>query len=208
MHDTRYHMHQSFPGHTVKLGITIMSFKETTISSSTPMPRGYGFLPKGIRYKTLHCRRLTREAGKPLFIVLDAKKKQLGLRAPKSILHQVHERARETLPSRRAATKKRDITLISTAMAEVEKQFPAMPPNEQSLLLKHAFRKHSGRVGRTGLIPLPRKVLLAVIAHVRHRHTNYDIMLACGEERGDIRKAVQRNIQKVLRDWGYVQGRK
>lgn len=183
-----------------------MPSKEITVSASSPIPKGYGFLPKGVRYKTLHCRKLTHDAGKALYIVVDAKKKQLGLRVPSSILHQVHKQAKETLPSRRAATEKRDVTFIHAATVELEEQFPDMPEKERTLVLKHGFKKHSGRVGRTGLIPLPRKVLLAVIAHVRHRHTKYDSILARGVERVAARKAVNRKIESLLRDWGYVKG--
>jgi hypothetical protein len=186
---------------------TTMSPRETTVSFSTPMPKGYGFLPKGIRYKTLHCRKLTHDAGKTLYIVVDAKKQQLGLRVPNFILHQVHRQAKETLPARRAAVEKRDAASIDAAAADLEEQFHKMPEKEKVLVLKHGFRKHSGRVGRTGTIPLPRKVLLAVIAHVRHRHTKYDSLLAHGMQRLFARKAVNSKIESIMRDWGYVEGR-
>lgn len=171
------------------------------------MPKGYDFLPKGIRYKTLHCRKLTLDAGKTLYVVIDKKKKPLGLRVPSFILHQVHKQAKETLSSRRAATEKRDATYIDATTLELKDQFPEMPEKEKMLVLKHGFRKHSGRVGRTGRIPLPRKVLLAVIAHVRHRHTKYDSILARGVERVVARNAVNRKIESLLQDWGYVEGK-
>ncbi|KZM28704.1 hypothetical protein ST47_g169 [Ascochyta rabiei] len=150
-----------------------MPLKEVTVCSSAPMPKGYSFLPKGIRYKTLHSRKLTHEAGKTLYVVLDTNKRQLGLRVPSFIIHQVHKQAKETLPARRAAVEKRDATFIKTVAAQLEEQFPEMPETEKVLVTKHGFRKHSGRVGRTGQLPLPRKVLLAVLAHVRHRHTRH-----------------------------------
>jgi hypothetical protein len=185
-----------------------MPRQEVTVSASTPMPKGYSFLPKGIRYKTLHCRKLTHEAGKTLYVVVDAGKKQLGLRAPSIIIQRIHKQAKETLSSRRAATQKRDARFTDAAMEELEEQFPDMPEQEKMMVLKHGFRKHSGRVGRTGRMPLPHKALLAVIAHVRHRHTKYDSILARGVERAAARKAVNRKIQSVMRDWGYVEGGK
>ena len=186
----------------------IMPSKEVTVCSVTPMPKGYGFLPKGIRYKTLHCRKLTRDAGKAIYVVVDAKKKPLGIRVPNFILHSVHKQAKDTLPARRAATDKRDAALITTVTAELEEQFPEMPEKERVLVLQHGFKKHSGRVGRTGTIPLPRKVLLAVIAHVRHRHTKYDSMLAHGVGKVIARKAVNKKIEGMVRDWGCVKGRR
>ncbi|KAF3045952.1 hypothetical protein E8E12_008823 [Didymella heteroderae] len=179
--------------------------KEITVSSSSPMPKGYEFLPKGVRYKTMHCRKRTHDAGKTLYIVVDAKKQQLGLRVPIFILHQVHRQAKETLPARSAALLKRDAASLDAAATELAKRFPTMPEKEQVLVLKHGFRKYSGRVGRSGTIPLPRKVLLAVIAQVRHRHTNYDSLLARGLERSLARKAVNREIETIMRDWGYVE---
>ena len=183
-----------------------MAKKEVTVCSDVAVPKGYGFLPKGISYKTLHCRKLTHEAGKTLYVVVDAKKRQLGLRAPRFILNKVHEQAKESLPARRAAVQRRDLSAIGAAANELEKQFPKLPEKEKTLVLKHGFRKHSGRVGRTSTIPLQRKALLAVIAHVRHRHTKYDALLAGGSDRKVARKAVNRKIESVMRDWGYVGG--
>lgn len=178
---------------------------EITVSASTPMPKAYGFLPKGNRYKTLHCRKLTHEAARPLYIVFE-KKKQIGLRAPLAILHKVHTQAKQTLQTRRAATNKRDATDIAKATAEIEQQFPKMPQSEKETVLRHGFKKHSGRVGRTNSIPLSRKVLLAVVAHVRHRHTEYDALLDQGLDREDARDSTREDIERLLRKWGYSQG--
>ncbi|USP73060.1 hypothetical protein yc1106_00334 [Curvularia clavata] len=178
---------------------------EITVSASAPMPKAYGFLPKGNRYKTLHCRKLTHEAARPLYIVFE-KKKQIGLRAPLEILHKVHKQAKETLSTRRAATNKRDAIDIAKATAGVEEQFPKMPKNEKEIVIRHGFKKYSGRVGRTNSIPLSRKVLLAVIAHVRHRHTEYDTLLDQGIDREDARDSTRDDIERLLRKWGYSQG--
>jgi hypothetical protein len=90
------------------------------------MPKGYGYLPKGIAYKTLHCRKLTREAAKVLYVVVD-NKKTLGLRAPSSIISQVYQKANATLSTRRAAVQKRDSADISRASAELLAQFRKIP---------------------------------------------------------------------------------
>jgi hypothetical protein len=178
---------------------------EVTVSPSTPMPKGYGFLAKGIRYKTLHCRKMTHSADKTLYIVVDSKK-QLGLRVPNHILHQVHTQAKETFSTRLAATEKRDAADLVKASIAMAMRFPDMPQGEKAMVLKHGFKKSSGRVGRTSLIPLPRKVLLAVIAHVRHKHTEYDGLLAKGIARDDARKATRKKIESVLRQWGFQEG--
>ncbi|KAF3009492.1 hypothetical protein E8E13_003349 [Curvularia kusanoi] len=178
--------------------------KETRVSADEPMPKGYGLLPKGIPYKTLHCRKLTHAAGKTLYIVIDAQKRQLGLRAPKYILREVRQQAKDTLSARRAAVQKRDQSALRAAAGELEKQFPKLPKEEKSMILDHGFRKYSGRVGRTGTLPLPRKALLAVIAHVRHKHTKYDALLAYGAKKTWARQAINKKIESILRDWGYA----
>jgi hypothetical protein len=180
--------------------------QEVTVTSSTPMPKGYGYLPRGIAYKTLHCRKLTREAAKVLYVVVD-NKKTLGLRAPSSIISQVHQKANATLSTRRAAVQKRDSADISRASAELLAQFRKIPATEKELVLKHGFKKHSGRVGRTASIPLAKKVTLAAIAHIRHKHTEYDALLRDGEAREKARKLTWKKIEGVMKEWGFKDGR-
>ncbi|CAG5159534.1 uncharacterized protein ALTATR162_LOCUS5622 [Alternaria atra] len=177
--------------------------QEIEVTPKTPMPKAYGFLPKGDRYKTLHCRKLTHEEGRSLYIVVD-KKQTTGIRVPLNILHKVHTQAKRTLPTRRAATAQRDATDIARAAAEIDSQFSKMPAAEKETILKHGFRKHSGRVGRTSSMSLPRKVLLAVIAHVRHRHTEYDTLLKGGKSREAARKTTRKKIETVMHRWGYT----
>ncbi|PVI00935.1 hypothetical protein DM02DRAFT_654956 [Periconia macrospinosa] len=181
-----------------------MAPRELVVSPNTPMPPGYTFLKKGIKYKTLHCRRLTHEAGKTVYRV-EENKKVLGIRVPKSIFFRVQSLANETLPARRLATEQRDAALVRSAAAELDHQFPDIPKVDRENVLNHGFKKYSGRVGRTGQIPMPRKVLYAVIAHIRHRHTEYDHMLRDGIPRDEARKAVQKRLQSILHQWGTTQ---
>ncbi|ORY03334.1 hypothetical protein BCR34DRAFT_591627 [Clohesyomyces aquaticus] len=181
--------------------------REITVTSMTPMPQGYAFLPKGNQYKTLHCRRLTREAGKTVYVVED-RKKAVGIRVPKSIFFRVQSLARETHTTRVAATERRDAALIRQAEAELHTLFPKIPKKEMEVVLKRAFRKHSGRVGRTGKEPMRKKVQLAVIAHIRHTHTEYDQLLNGGLDRQDGRKATWKKLEQVLREWGSKAGKR
>jgi hypothetical protein len=183
--------------------------QELRVLASTPMPAGYAFLPKGNQYKTLHCRKLTHEARKPLYVVEDGKKakKVLGIRVPKSIFSHVQSLACETLASRRAATEHRDAALIRQAAAALEKEFPNIPDDEKEIVLKHGFRKYSGRVGRTGQLPMSKKAMLAVIAHIRHKHTNYDKLMDDGMKREEARKEIAKKTQEVLRGWGVKGGK-
>lgn len=45
-------------------------------------------------------------------------------------------------------------------------------------ILEHGFQKGSGRVGRSQILEDRLKVQLAVNAHIRHRLTQYDSILA------------------------------
>lgn len=184
-----------------------MSPREVTVGPSTAMPKGYAFLRKGIQYKTLHSRRLTHEAGKTVYVV-ESNKKFLGIRVPKDILSRVHTQASETLAARKLATEKRDTAAIGKAAAELDSQFPKIPKHDREDVLKHGFKKHSGRVGRTTLIPLSQKVLYAVIAHIRHRHTSYDKLLSGGTSKEAARKAIQNKIRDTAREWGHKPGRR
>ncbi|KAF2111321.1 hypothetical protein BDV96DRAFT_582878 [Lophiotrema nucula] len=180
--------------------------REQIVSPKTQMPKGYAFLPKGNRYKTLHCRRLTHEAGKTLYIVED-RNTTLGLRVPKSIFFQVQSDAKDTLSTRRAAVEQRDAALIRKAELELNTLFPKIPSAERKVVLRQAFQKYSKRVGRSGQTPMPRKVQLAVIAHVRHKHTDYDRLLMKGMDRDDARRAIVGPMQEVLRAWGAKGGK-
>lgn len=177
------------------------STHEITVASSSPMPNGYAFLPKGDMYKTLHCRRLTHAARKPLFVVEDRQHKKIGIRIPRKVFFTVNNLARETAATRNANTERRDANLIAQAAAELREVYPNIPSSAAEQCLKRAFRKYSGRVGRSGKIEMKRKVELAVVAHARHTETAYDDLLRKGISREEARLKVWSRLQEVLRDW-------
>ena len=47
----------------------------------------------------------------------------------------------------------------------------------------------------------PEMIDLAVIAYVRHRHTNYDELLMSGYERGEARSAVRDRVDEIRDRW-------
>jgi hypothetical protein len=87
-------------------------------------------------------------------------------------------------------------------------QFPEIPKKEKEAVLCHGFKKHSGRVGRTNSISLSEKVLLAVIAHSRHKHTEYDALLGSGEQREVAKKATREEVEHILQRWGRTKATK
>jgi hypothetical protein len=46
-------------------------------------------------------------------------------------------------------------------------------------------------------------VRLAVIAHIRHQETDYDVLLMKGMERIDARARVQDTIEQVAHEWSH-----
>jgi hypothetical protein len=82
-------------------------------------------------------------------------------------------------------------------------RYPGCPPKEAEKIARHACAKYSGRVGRTAAAKEfdPEMIDLAVRAHVRHEHTEYDELRDGGGERGDARAIVRDEIERVLRNW-------
>jgi hypothetical protein len=75
----------------------------------------------------------------------------------------------------------------------IRELFPGCPAGREVQIAEHACRKYSGRIGRSAAAKSfdEAAVLLAVAAHVRHRETNYDELLAGEWGRGEARARVR-----------------
>ncbi|KAK0623667.1 hypothetical protein B0T14DRAFT_407433, partial [Immersiella caudata] len=176
--------------------------EEPQVAPFAPMPKGYQFVPKGDVYITRSCRIKTHQAGQTLYVVVNKTKKVTGLRCPKRIYDEVVKESKATATKRAEAVAKRD-NVISDKFEETLMQlFPKCPRDRIPQILQHALQKHSGRVGRTSMLDLEEKVRLAVRAHIRHRHTQYDTMLRSGMSREEARKQVIQGIIDVEKEWG------
>lgn len=113
---------------------------------------------------------------------------------------QARARARERNAERRAAA---DEAYVAAFARRVEELFPRCPPDERAEIATHACTVGSGRIGRTAAAKAldETAVTLAVRAHVRHRHTRYDSLLARGEDRADARARVHDRVEEVLDRW-------
>jgi len=96
-----------------------------------------------------------------------------------------------------------DRSYVEEFAKQVRKLFPACPGGRELQIAEHACRKYSGRIGRSAAAKSfdEAAVLLAVAAHVRHRETNYDELLAEEWDRGDARAQVRHQVDEVLRSW-------
>lgn len=96
-----------------------------------------------------------------------------------------------------------DQRLIEQMTAAILSQFPSCPATEARQIAEHTAERGSGRVGRSaaGRELDPNALTLAVIAHIRHEHTNYDSLLMRGTDRQDAREQIRGGIEKLLRCW-------
>jgi hypothetical protein len=92
---------------------------------------------------------------------------------------------------------------IKAFAGEIRKRYPGAPADAADQIAAHACQVHSNRIGRTASAKDfdPSAIDLAVQAYVRHRHTNYDDLMAEGVDRLDARAQVRGAIDEVLNEW-------
>ena len=96
-----------------------------------------------------------------------------------------------------------DREFISAFARAIREQYPACPATEATEIAEHACRKYSGRVGRTAAAKelSPEAIRLAVSAHIRHAHTEYDELLAQYADRNTARERIRGQVSAFLDDW-------
>jgi hypothetical protein len=85
----------------------------------------------------------------------------------------------------------------------VREMYPQCPAGEETMIAEHACRKYSGRVGRSAGAKefMAKKIKLAVQAHIRHRHTDYDEILFSTSDRSHARASVRHAVDDTLAAW-------
>jgi hypothetical protein len=133
-----------------------------------------------------------------------------GLLVEESALHQaeaeclsdteVRERRREREAERRS---EQDQQYIEAFAKRIRELFPHCPSGREQQIAEHACRKYSGRVGRSAFAKSLNEaaVRLAVIAHIRHRETNYDELLGHGFPRYEARSDVRARVDHICESW-------
>lgn len=101
------------------------------------------------------------------------------------------------------ARERADAEYVRAFAEQIRARHPECPAAEADAIARHACQKYSGRVGRSAAARQldPAAIAMAVAAHVRHRHSEYDKLLAQGWNRGDARQAVAGEVQAVLERW-------
>ncbi|HPR63232.1 MAG TPA: DUF2293 domain-containing protein [Thermoanaerobaculia bacterium] len=123
-------------------------------------------------------------------------------RAEKECLEDEEARTRKR---ERAAIRRReeDRSYIALFTQQVREIFPSAPEGVEKTIANHACLKYSGRVGRSASAKRldEEAVRLAVVAHVRHRSTNYDDLLAQGYGHEFARLEVRDRVDDILDSW-------
>ena len=114
---------------------------------------------------------------------------------------EIRARRAEREGERRAELDREYVQAFGVRVREV---FPACPAGREQEIAAHACRKYSGRVGRSAAAKSfdEQAVRLAVIAHIRHRETNYDELLGGGYSRHEARAWVKEQVEQICERWG------
>lgn len=98
---------------------------------------------------------------------------------------------------------KQDEELVELMTGRILTLFPRCTPREGRAIAAHTATRGSGRVGRSeaGRNLEERALVLAVAAAVRHKHTNYDALLAGGLDRAAARQRVGEQVREILAGW-------
>jgi hypothetical protein len=113
---------------------------------------------------------------------------------------EVRERKRLRDAERREKIDQQYVAEFAKRILEI---FPKCPTATAASIAQHACQKYSGRVGRSAAAKEfdPQMIMLAVRAHVRHQHTNYDELLFSGYDRHEARALVEKKVEGVLDEW-------
>ncbi|KAI0143389.1 hypothetical protein BJ166DRAFT_453497, partial [Pestalotiopsis sp. NC0098] len=174
---------------------------EPVVRTSTPMPEGYVFVPKGNVYVTAKCRKQTQAADRIVYVVLDKNKRTVGLRVPAFVRDTVAGLEAATREDRASAVQKHDASLELKFRRAVKKLFPEAPDGAVPKVVARAMEKRSGRVGRSSKIDIEQKAKMAVVAHIRHCHTDYDKQLQRGGGRWEVRDEIRDQVNEILDSW-------
>ncbi len=96
-----------------------------------------------------------------------------------------------------------DQQYIQAFANRIKELFPRCPTGRDHQIAEHACRKYSGRVGRSAAAKSfdEEAVRLAVLAHIRHRETDYDELLGKGWFRHEARVHVRDRVDQISESW-------
>jgi len=179
---------------------------------------GHVFVPRGDPALT---RALLARGALRVVSFLKGRKEQIGVAALEAAIDEAKEEVAASTPRREAARERsrerralEEAEYRSAFERELLRLFPAIPPEDRDTIVRHTCEVSSGRVGRSSWAKslAAEPIRLAVLAHIRHAHTDYDARLrqagfgnafgrAGREAREAARRAVRRTIDEVAARW-------
>jgi hypothetical protein len=113
---------------------------------------------------------------------------------------EVRARRQARVAERRAVE---DQDFVAAFARAIREHYPNCPAGSETKIAEHACRKYSGRVGRsTAAKEFSEEALrLAVAAHIRHCHTDYDELLDRYADRQAARREIFDQVSAILKDW-------
>ena len=101
-----------------------------------------------------------------------------------------------------------DVQFVEAMIGQIRDQFPSCPADEVAQIAARTARRGSGCVGRSaaGRNLDDAALRLAVIAHIRHSHTDYDSLLMTGCPRRMARQKIAPKIDGKVREWEGIRG--
>ena len=96
-----------------------------------------------------------------------------------------------------------DKVFLEKFTARISELYPSIPAGREAVIASHACEKYSGRVGRTASAKDfdENAVRLAVLAHIRHVETEYDVLLMRGVDRAESRARIRPVVDATLIAW-------
>lgn len=161
------------------------------------VPKHYRFLPAGNTALTKAIKRQTS-----VIVVREKVRgytRTKGIYAPAQIIDEEvvrHAARRGEFAAERHQRQERDIARFT---ARIREDYPQCPEGTIEAIAEHTCEIGSRRVGRSRTADNPVKA--AVIAYIRHNHTDYDGLLSSGYERDEAREMVIDQIFEILDRW-------
>jgi len=109
------------------------------------------------------------------------------------------------LARQRAAVRreKLDAEYVERFAEKIGERYPGCPAKYRKAIAEHACLKYSGRVGRSAAAKEfePKAIDLAMRAHIRHVHTDYNRLLLQGEPRSIARCMIAEKVDQIAARW-------
>lgn len=182
------------------------------------IPKRYAYLPAGDAPLTLAVKQASGHD--PVYMVMEKtcrryRAKCVGIWADRDVIEGQRARLKalrtpthaQKLARQYERAQQKDIEQFCEA---IRLRFPGCPQEEAREIAEHTCKVGSGRVGRSRTADDP--VRAAVVAHIRHQHSDYDHLLdqaresglsweEMSKERRLARDAVLQDVMEVLGKW-------